>query len=135
MGIFDKIFGRGAAKTVEQPNAQQRFNQLRQKYLPALQVADQQHVRLTTLQLQNDKLYFRGVAPSEEAKNRVWDQIKNIDADYSDLSADIVVRAAQPSAWGIDEATNKSYTVQSGDSLSKISKQFYGDPDEYMRIF
>ncbi|MEJ7713371.1 MAG: LysM peptidoglycan-binding domain-containing protein [Pyrinomonadaceae bacterium] len=29
----------------------------------------------------------------------------------------------------------ESYTVQSGDTLSKISKQFYGDSDEYMRIF
>ncbi len=26
-------------------------------------------------------------------------------------------------------------TVQSGDSLSKIAKQFYGDANQYMRIF
>jgi nucleoid-associated protein YgaU len=25
--------------------------------------------------------------------------------------------------------------VKPGDNLSKISKQFYGDPDEYMRIY
>jgi nucleoid-associated protein YgaU len=27
------------------------------------------------------------------------------------------------------------YIVQSGDSLSKISKKFYGDPNKWKRIF
>src|SRR5688500_5201093 len=135
MGLFDKIFGRGASKTVAQPTAQQRFNQLRQKYLPALETADQQRVRLTALQLQGDTLYVRGVAPSEDAKNRVWDSIKRVDAEYSDLTADISVQSTANTAWGIDEKNVKTYTVKPGDSLSKISKEFYGDPDEYMRIF
>jgi nucleoid-associated protein YgaU len=133
MGLFEKIFGRGASKTVAQPNDQQVFNTLRQKYATALQVADQQGVRLTTLQLQGGKLYFRGVAPSEEAKNRVWDQIKHIDAGYSDLSADITVQATNGATAAAQQT--KSYTVKSGDTLSKISKEFYGDSDEYMRIF
>lgn len=30
---------------------------------------------------------------------------------------------------------SRTYTVKSGDSLSKISKQFYGDPMKYMTIF
>ena len=29
----------------------------------------------------------------------------------------------------------ESYTVQSGDTLSKISKQFYGDANRYMKIY
>jgi LysM repeat protein len=29
----------------------------------------------------------------------------------------------------------QTYEVKSGDNLSKISKQFYGDANEYMRIF
>jgi nucleoid-associated protein YgaU len=29
----------------------------------------------------------------------------------------------------------RRYTVQSGDSLSKISKQFYGNAGDYMKIF
>ncbi|MBC8144327.1 MAG: LysM peptidoglycan-binding domain-containing protein [bacterium] len=135
MGLFDKIFGRGASKTVAQPTAQQKFDTLRQKYLTALTVADKQGVRLTTLQLQNDKLYFRGVAPSDQAKTAVLDQIKIVDADNSDVTADIFVQNATPSAFGSDESKGKTYTVKSGDSLSKISKEFYGDSDEYMRIF
>lgn len=135
MGLFDKIFGRGAATTVAKPTDQQVFDTLRQKYATALQVADQQGVRLTTLQLQNGKLYFRGMAPSEEAKSRVWDQIKHVDAAFADLTADITVDPTKVAGGNGATAAAKSYTVKSGDTLSKISKEFYGDSDEYMRIF
>jgi len=33
------------------------------------------------------------------------------------------------------EANVQFYTVKSGDSLSKISKEFYGDPQKYTAIF
>ena len=131
MGLFDKIFGRGAKKSAQAPNAQQQFNQLRQKYQTVLQVADQQGVRLTALQLQDGKLLVRGIAPSEQAKNLVWDQIKYVDADYSDLTADITVQATAPAAV----AAAKTHTVKPGDTLSEISEKYYGDADEYMRIF
>jgi len=29
----------------------------------------------------------------------------------------------------------KTYTVAAGDSLSKIAKNFYGNPSQYMKIF
>lgn len=41
--------------------------------------------------------------------------------------------ASQPAAKPAPQA--KFYTVQSGDSLSKISKQYYGDPMKYNEIF
>ena len=138
MGLFDKIFGRDADKTVEKPEQQQQFNELRQKYSTVFNVADKQGVQLTNLHLQEEKLYFKGIAPSEQAKNTVWDQIKLVDSDYSDLTADIDVRptaATQPTTGAPAAEQNKSYTVKSGDTLSKISKEFYGDSNEYMRIF
>ena len=33
------------------------------------------------------------------------------------------------------EPQSKFYTVKSGDSLSKISKEFYGDANQYNKIF
>lgn len=33
------------------------------------------------------------------------------------------------------ESASQWYTVQSGDTLSKIAKQYYGDPNKYMLIF
>ncbi len=34
-----------------------------------------------------------------------------------------------------NEQQSEFYTVEFGDNLSKISKQFYGDPNQYMKIF
>jgi nucleoid-associated protein YgaU len=31
--------------------------------------------------------------------------------------------------------SQRTYTVQAGDTLSKISRQFYGNANQYMKIF
>lgn len=126
----------------------QRFEQLKQKYQSVLNTMNQQQVRLQNLNMQGDKLFIRGEAPSEDAKNKVWDQIKLVDQTYSDLIADIIISASASSqAQGSAPRTQtagagvggggavRTYTVQSGDSLSKISRQFYGDAGQYNKIF
>jgi len=135
MGIFDKMFGRGADTAA--PGTEQKFNQLKQKYQSVLNAIEQQNVRLQNLHVENDKLFIRGTAPSEEAKNAVWDQIKLVDPNYSDLTADITVEAPQQRAAAVGgaETGGQTYTVKSGDTLSKISQQFYGSSNEYMRIY
>lgn len=35
----------------------------------------------------------------------------------------------------VPEPESQFYTVKSGDNLSKISKQYYGDPNHYNKIF
>lgn len=138
MGLFDKMFGRGAGEVADKPQAQQRFETLKKKYQPVLAIIEQQNVQLQNLHVQNDKLFIRGKAPSEAAKNQVWDEIKRVDSSLSDITADIGVlpqAAAAPAANASPAATQKSYTVKAGDTLSKISREFYGDAHEYMRIF
>ncbi len=137
MGLFDKMFGRGASEAEQQPNAEQRFNELKQKYQSVLNMADQQRIQFQNLHVQDNKLFIRGVAPSEDAKNKFWDQIKLVDPSLSDLTADISVdeSRAQGAAVGGGGQSGQTYTVKSGDTLSKISKQFYNDPSEFMRIF
>ncbi|GAC1404580.1 MAG: hypothetical protein NVSMB56_19130 [Pyrinomonadaceae bacterium] len=131
MGLFDKMFGHKAAAATAAPDAQQQFNQLKGKYQTALTVADQQHIQFTDLHVEDGKLIIRGVAPSEDAKNAFWDQVKLADSNFSDLVADLsVTEQAQD-----NQQQGESYTVQSGDTLSKIAKHFYGDTNEYMRIF
>ena len=46
-------------------------------------------------------------------------------------------RAAAPEAPVETQPAQESqfYTIQSGDTLSKVAKQFYGDPNKYMHIF
>jgi nucleoid-associated protein YgaU len=58
----------------------------------------------------------------------------------SDLTADISVDESRAQARGMAAGAGsggggQTYTVKSGDTLSKISKQFYGDSHEYMKIF
>jgi LysM repeat protein len=135
MGIFDKMFGRGADSAA--PGSEQKFNQLKQKYQSVLNAIEQQNVRLQNLHVEKDKLFIRGTAPSEQAKNEIWDQIKLVDPNYSDLTADITVEAPQQRAAAVGGAATggQTYTVKSGDTLSKISQQFYGSANEYMRIY
>jgi len=66
----------------------------------------------------------------------VWDQIKLVDPNSSDLIADIQAPAAAAAAAARGSGTTaRTYTVQPGDNLSKISKQFYGNANQYMKIF
>ena len=120
----------------------QRFEQLKQKYQSVQNAMAQYQVRLQNLNMQGDKLFMRAEAPSQEAKDRVWDQIKLVDASYSDLTADITVNQttqqprAQTAGAGVSGGqSSRTYTVQPGDSLSKISQHFYGNPREYQKIF
>lgn len=120
----------------------QRFEQLKQKYQSVQNAMAQYQVRLQNLNMQGDKLFMRGEAPSQEAKNKVWDQIKLVDATYSDLVADITVNESaqaprtQTAGAGIAGGQGtRSYTVQPGDTLSKISKELYGNANQYMKIF
>ncbi len=138
MGLFDKMFGRGASEAQKQPQAEQRFNTLKQKYQTVLNAADQQQVQFLNLHVQEDKLFIRAIAPSDEAKNTLWDQIKLVNPSTDDITAEITVdstRAMGAAAGGGTAPGGETYTVKSGDNLSKISKQFYGDSNEYMRIF
>jgi nucleoid-associated protein YgaU len=142
MGLFDKMFGNGAAQAQQQPNADQRFNELKQKYQSVLNAVNQEQVQLQNLHVQDNKLFIKGIAPSEDAKNKIWDQIKLVDQSYdNDLIAEFDVDESRAQARGAaagasgGSGSGQTYTVKSGDTLSKISKQFYGDAHEYMKIY
>ena len=132
MGLFDKMFGHGADEA-----QQQRFNTLKQKYQTVLTTADQQHIQFQNLHVQDNKLFIKGTAPSEDAKNKFWEQIKLVNPNADDITADIDVNQnlAQGASVGGSSQGGQTYTVKAGDTLSKVSKQFYGNPNEYMRIF
>jgi nucleoid-associated protein YgaU len=108
----------------------ERLEQLKQKYAAALNVVTAAGVALQNLHVQDGKLYLKGRAPSEQAKNEVWTAVKEIDPTYADFAADIAIDPSLPTP-----PRAQAYTVQSGDTLSKISKQFYGDANKYMKIF
>jgi nucleoid-associated protein YgaU len=115
-----------------------RFEQLKLKYQSVLNFIQSNGIQLQNVNMEGDKLFIRATAPSADLKNRVWDQIKLVDPNFSDLAADIQAPAAAAAAaagGASSTPASRTYTVQPGDSLSKISKQFYGDANKYMKIF
>ncbi len=119
-----------------------RLDELKNKYRAALDVIQQKGVHLTHVHVQDNKLFIQGAAPSEDVKNQVWNAIKAADSTYSDLTCDISVdpslapaQTQSAAAVAGGSSSSQTYTVQSGDSLSKIAKQFYGNASDYNKIF
>ena len=118
----------------------QEFDRLKQKYQAAIDAMPQLGVQLQNVNMEGNKLFIRGIAPSEDVKNKVWDQIKRIDPGYSDLICDLTVSQQAAPAMAAGAAVSggqnqRRYTVKSGDTLSKISREFYGDAGKFMTIF
>ena len=119
-----------------------RLEELKDKYKAALDTIKQKGVVLSHLHVQDNKLFIQGAAPSEQIKNDVWNQIKAADASYSDLTCDLTVDSSLPQPAEATAASTsgspssvRSYKVQSGDTLSKIAKEFYGSASSYPKIF
>lgn len=102
---------------------------LREKYNAAIHAA-KGHME-GSAEERDGKLYFRGTVKTEEEKNRIWDAIKTVPEWRQEIVADIKVAGGAPAAQAADEF----YTVQPGDTLSKIAKDKLGDANAYMRIF
>jgi len=99
------------------------LNQLKQKYQPVLDALAREDATIQAVDLQGEKLHIKAVTVSDASKNRVWDAIKAVDPNFSDLAHEINV------AQG-----DQTYTVKAGDNLSKISKLFYGDANQFPKI-
>ena len=107
---------------------------LRGKYAYAIDTAKKLGFQGAATQ-EGDKLHFKGTVHSEDEKNQIWNAIKTIPSWQNDINAEINV-VPQPQAVGTSgAASQRSYTVKSGDTLSKIAKEFYGDANAYNRIF
>ena len=60
---------------------------------------------------------MEGAAASAEAKQQLWDEYNRIDPEYR--SGDMVLNVTAP-----EGSSDTTYTVQSGDSLSKIGAHY-----------
>jgi len=118
----------------------QLLTQLKSKYGSVISAAPQLGVQLQNVHVENGKLLIRGKAPNENVKNEIWNRIKSVDSSYSDLTADISIDSSLPQPAAATQgsqhrSTGQTYTVKSGDTLSKIAQQFYGNASQYNKIF
>jgi nucleoid-associated protein YgaU len=101
---------------------------LRDKYNHAIQTAKGYRMD-GSAQERDGKLYFTGMVKNQDEVNKIWDAIKTVPDWRNDVIAEIKI---DPNAKQMQQTT---YTVKSGDTLSKIAKQHLGDANAYMKIF
>lgn len=116
----------------------QTLESLKAKYQKVTDAIQQANGSLKNVNMEGDKLLIRAEVANEQLKNKIWDQIKQVDASFSDLHADIIVNSAiqpPPIAAAANSTGQRTYVVQAGENLSHIAQQFYGKASEYNKIF
>ncbi len=99
---------------------------LRDKYNHAIQTA--KGFRMDGSAEERDgKLYFTGMVKTQDEVNKIWDAIKTVPDWRNDVVAEVKI---DPNA-----KQETTYTVKSGDTLSKIAREHLGDANAYMKIF
>jgi nucleoid-associated protein YgaU len=89
---------------------------LQEKYQSLIDMANQSGISGLDVTEGEGFIKIEGSAPSAEVKQRLWDEYNRIDPEYR--SGDLVLNVTAP------EATASTYTVQSGDNLSKIGAHY-----------
>ena len=98
------------------------------KYQPVADFLSRRGSQIQHFHEEGGMAVLEATVHDDAEKERVWSEIKKIDASYGDLKHAIKVDASCPEAC-------ESYTVVSGDTLGKIAKHFYGNAGDYMKIF
>ena len=142
MGMFsfikeagEKLFGRGEAKVAQEaaeaaptPENVAALSQTAGNAIAAY--INSMGLKVESLQVSFDApsgtVTVAGVAPDQATREKVLLCCGNV-AQVSNVKDLMTVSSSSPES--------QMYVVLSGDTLSKISKQFYGTPNKYTQIF
>jgi nucleoid-associated protein YgaU len=83
-----------------------------------------------SVSIQGDTATLSGTAETQDVKNRAMAAAGNV-SGVSEVIDNVTVKEPPPAV----ELEKQFYTVEKGDSLSKIAKAVYGDPMKYPIIF
>ena len=89
---------------------------VQEKYQSLIDLANRSGISGLNVTEGDGFIKIEGNAPSAEVKQQLWDEYGRIDPEYR--SGDLVLNVSAP------EATTSTYTVQSGDNLSKIGTRY-----------
>ena len=143
MGLIDfvkdageKLFGRGQAQAAMAEAKSDPASEAKAKAAndaagdAIVAYIKPQHLSATGLTVTFDgassSVAVYGVAPDQATREKIVLCAGNV-AGVASVKDMMSVDKSEPEA--------QYYTVKSGDTLSKISKQFYGDAGQYMKIF
>ena len=90
-----------------------------EKYQSLLELANSNGTTYELTEGDNGTLVVTGTAPSAEAKQALWDEYERLDPEFR--SNDLILNISTGDAAG---GGMQTYTVESGDNLSKIAKQY-----------
>ncbi|HLM62426.1 MAG TPA: LysM peptidoglycan-binding domain-containing protein [Pyrinomonadaceae bacterium] len=96
---------------------------LMEKYQSLIDMASQLGISGLQVVESDGVLKVDGVAGSAEAKQQLWDEYGRLDPDYRSGEVVMNISAPEGSAGGSGSG-GSTYTVQSGDSLSKIGSRY-----------
>jgi LysM repeat protein len=99
---------------------------LREKYQSALDLGTKLGFSNLEVTEEGGKLHINASAPFALDKDLFWDKLKSIPSWDTEVAADIKVQRTDVYGY---------YTVQGGDTLSKLAKAHLGDAKRYMEIF
>lgn len=134
MGLFDFAGSAGASlkKAIgmgqEDANAQELAQSLRDHGVT---------IEKGRIQVKGDTVTITGQASSQAEREKAVLILGNTQgvAHVDDQMTVAAAASAAPSAQAVSAEPATFYTVKSGDTLSKIAKQFYGDPQRYTELF
>jgi nucleoid-associated protein YgaU len=101
---------------------------LRDKYNHAIQTAKGLGME-GQAEERDGKLFFKGVTKTQDEANKIWDAIKTVPDWPQEIVADIQAMAKSAAA------AVRTYTVEKGDTLSKIAQELLGKASAYSQIF
>ncbi len=88
------------------------------KYKALVDAAQAEGVSDLQVREQDGVLYIDGTAASSASKQKLWDTYEALNPDFRD--SDLVLNLA------VAAGASETYTVKSGDNLSKIAKKYPG---------
>ncbi len=98
---------------------------LMEKYQSLIDMANQLGISGLNVVESDNALTIDGVAGSAQAKQQLWDEYGRLDPDYR--SGEVVLNISAPEGGAGSSSSGgagSTYTVQSGDSLSKIGSHY-----------
>lgn len=134
MGLFDFVKGIGkkntapaepqaAPTTPAEPSAQEIANKLLG------------HIKALGLSVSGLSVSYNSTSDLATVKGQVQTQADREKIILAVGNVDHVAQVDDQMTVATPKAESKFYTVKSGDNLSKISKEFYGDANHYNKIF